>query len=35
MHDSHAALMAAGALIPSRDTGTNVMDIVVGLVDAR
>jgi hydroxypyruvate reductase len=35
MHDSHAALAAAGALIPARDTGTNVMDIVVGLVDGR
>ena len=35
MHDSHRALAAAGALLPSRVTGTNVMDIVVGLVDAR
>ncbi|MEO8453094.1 MAG: DUF4147 domain-containing protein [Gemmatimonadota bacterium] len=30
-HDSYSALRAAGALIPARPTGTNVMDIVVGL----
>jgi glycerate 2-kinase len=30
-HDSHRALAAAGALLPARVTGTNVMDIVVGL----
>ncbi|MBL8996670.1 MAG: DUF4147 domain-containing protein [Gemmatimonadales bacterium] len=29
--DAHAALDAAGALIPARDTGTNVMDIVVAV----
>jgi hydroxypyruvate reductase len=27
--DAHAALAAAGALLPARETGTNVMDIVV------
>jgi glycerate-2-kinase len=32
-HDSYAALAAGGALMPSRATGTNVMDIIVGLVD--
>ena len=31
-HDSHAALGAAGALLPRRFTGTNVMDVVIGLV---
>ena len=30
-HDSHRALDAAGALLSARFTGTNVMDIVVGL----
>ena len=30
-----SALAAAGALLPARATGTNVMDIVVGLVSAR
>ena len=34
-HDSHRALDAAGALLPARFTGTNVMDIVVGLVGDR
>jgi glycerate-2-kinase len=34
-HDSHRALAAAGALMQSRSTGTNVMDIVVGLVGER
>ena len=29
--DAHAALAAAGALLPSTDTGTNVMDIVVAV----
>ena len=32
-HESHAALAAAGALLPSRSTGTNVMDVVIGLVE--
>jgi glycerate-2-kinase len=32
-HESHGALRAANALIPRRSTGTNVNDIVVGLVD--
>jgi hydroxypyruvate reductase len=31
-HESHGALAAANALIPRRDTGTNVNDVVVGLV---
>jgi glycerate 2-kinase len=31
-HESHAALGAAGALLPRRYTGTNVMDVVIGLV---
>jgi len=31
-HESHGALRAANALIPRRSTGTNVNDIVVGLV---
>lgn len=29
--DAFAALEAAGAIIPARDTGTNVMDIVVAV----
>ena len=29
--DAHAALAAAGAILPAKDTGTNVMDIVVAL----
>jgi Putative glycerate kinase len=29
--DAHAALVAAGANLPARETGTNVMDIVVAL----
>ncbi len=29
--DAHAALVAAGANLPARDTGTNVMDIVVAV----
>ncbi len=32
-HESHAALSSIGALIPRRDTGTNVMDVVIGLID--
>lgn len=32
-HESHAALAAVGALLPSRSTGTNVMDVVIGLVE--
>ena len=32
-HESHAALAAAGALLPARATGTNVMDVVIGLVE--
>ncbi len=32
-HESHAVLSAAGALLPRRDTGTNVMDVVIGLID--
>jgi glycerate-2-kinase len=31
-HESHAALATAGALLPRRYTGTNVMDVVIGLV---
>jgi len=31
-HESNGALRAAGALIPRRATGTNVMDVVIGLV---
>lgn len=31
-HESFGALKAAGAIIPRRETGTNVNDIVVGLV---
>ena len=32
-HESHGALSAVGALVPRRMTGTNVMDVVIGLVD--
>lgn len=32
-HESHAVLGAAGALIPQRFTGTNVMDVVIGLIE--
>lgn len=32
-HDSHAVLGAVGALLPRRFTGTNVMDVVIGLVE--
>lgn len=32
-HESHAVLGAAGALLPRRFTGTNVMDVVIGLVE--
>ena len=31
-HESHAALATIGALLPRRSTGTNVMDVVIGLV---
>jgi hydroxypyruvate reductase len=31
-HESHGALAAANALIARRDTGTNVNDVVIGLV---
>ena len=31
-HESHAVLASAGALLPRRYTGTNVMDVVIGLV---
>ena len=31
-HESHGALAAATALLPRRDTGTNVNDVVIGLV---
>jgi hydroxypyruvate reductase len=32
-HDSYAVLSATGALLPRRFTGTNVMDVVIGLVE--
>ena len=32
-HESHGVLAAAGALLPRRNTGTNVMDVVIGLVE--
>lgn len=32
VHESHGALAAADALIPRRETGTNVNDVVIGLV---
>ena len=32
-HESYAALAGAGAILPERATGTNVMDVVIGLVD--
>jgi glycerate-2-kinase len=31
-HEAHAALESAGALLPSKLTGTNVGDVVIGLV---
>jgi hydroxypyruvate reductase len=31
-HESHGALKAASALIPRRVTGTNVNDVVIGIV---
>ena len=34
-HDSYSALDAAGALLRTGRTGTNVMDVVVGLVNVR
>lgn len=33
-HDSHSALAAVGALLRPGATGTNVMDVVIGLVEA-
>ncbi len=32
-HASHAALAAAGALMPRRHTGTNVMDVVIAVIE--
>ncbi len=32
-HESHAVLAATGALLPRRFTGTNVMDVVIGLME--
>lgn len=32
-HESHTALRLAGALVPRRDTGTNVNDLVIGVVN--
>lgn len=32
-HDSHAALGSVGALLARRHTGTNVMDVVLGIVE--
>lgn len=32
-HDAHAALAAAGALLRPGPTGTNVMDVVIGIVE--
>lgn len=34
-HESHAALSAANALFSPGPTGTNVMDVMIGLVDRR
>ena len=31
-HESHSALQAANALIPRRETGTNVNDVVIGVL---
>lgn len=31
-HESHGALQAANALIPRRETGTNVNDVVIGML---
>ena len=31
-HEARSALLAAGALLPARATGTNVRDVVIGLV---
>jgi len=31
-HESHGALASANVLVPRRDTGTNVNDVVIGLV---
>jgi hydroxypyruvate reductase len=35
VHDSHAALRAAGCLIPAFASGTNVNDLVLALVEPR
>jgi hydroxypyruvate reductase len=32
-HDAHTALAAAGALLRPGSTGTNVMDVVIGIVE--
>ncbi|MEO5816499.1 MAG: DUF4147 domain-containing protein [Gemmatimonadaceae bacterium] len=32
-HESHSVLGAVGALLPRRFTGTNVMDVVIGLIE--
>lgn len=32
-HDAHAVLAASGALLPRRFTGTNVMDVVLGVIE--
>lgn len=32
-HESNRALAAANALVPRRQTGTNVMDVVIGMVE--
>jgi glycerate 2-kinase len=34
LHEAHAALRAAGLLLETGPTGTNVMDVVIGLVGA-
>jgi glycerate-2-kinase len=34
-HESYAALDAAGALFRRGLTGTNVMDVVIGVVESR
>jgi glycerate 2-kinase len=33
-HDAHAALAAAGALFAPGPTGTNVMDVIIGVIDS-
>ena len=32
-HEAHSVLAAAGALLPRRNTGTNVMDVVLGVIE--